>query len=80
MVLPNIRESGFSLSDAMITKLERPHIWVKFVPEYGGWAGGECTLEEEKGEIGKVLKIAFFKFEISVKIPQKHLPCHVPVI
>jgi hypothetical protein len=36
MVLPTIKESGFVLSDAVITKLERPNIWVKFVPDYGG--------------------------------------------
>jgi hypothetical protein len=35
MVLPTIKESAFVLSDAIITKLERPNIWVKFVPDYG---------------------------------------------
>lgn len=35
LALPTIRESGLVISDAVITKMDEPHIGVKFVPDYG---------------------------------------------
>lgn len=35
LALPTIRESGFMISDAVITKMDEPQIFVKFVPDYG---------------------------------------------
>lgn len=35
LVLPTISDSGLTLKDAVITRLDRPDINIRFVPEFG---------------------------------------------